>query len=335
MRRGETGLSLVVGIDKPAGMSSHDVVNRCRRIFGEKRIGHTGTLDPLASGAMAVCVGPATKLSSHLTAHRKEYAARIVFGTSTTTDDAEGDISRQLPVPSALYDEERARAILSALEGRQQQLPPVYSAVKVQGVKSYEAARKGRIIDLRPREIEVFSAELLALGSDEEGRLFWDVRLSVSAGTYIRSIARDLGKAQGSCAHMGGLRRLRSGNLALGSCVSLEALEENPHAAVLDPIRLLGLRYLVVDDEHRRKSVANGGKLSARNVELYECLDEGDEPYSSCVPAALASQAPLVAGEELAVLVDNRLAALYEYDGERDCLKAVCGFAQGVSRGTV
>lgn len=335
MKRGETGLSLVVGVDKPVGMSSHDVVNRCRRIFGEKRIGHTGTLDPLASGAMAVCVGPATKLSSHLTAHDKEYLARITFGASTTTDDTEGDILREAPVPAQLQDEDCARSILAALKGPHKQLPPAYSAVKVNGVKSYEAARKGRIIDLRPRDIEVYDAQLIAVGTDDAGRLFWDARFSVSAGTYIRSIARDLGVANGTVAHMAALRRLRSGNLSLGDCISLETLEANPQAAVLDPIRLLGLRYLMVNDEHRRKCVVNGGKLSVRDLQLFECVDQGGQLFSSCVPAVVASQKPLAAGEEVAVLVDNKLLALYEYDGGLDCLKSICGFAQGVSRGTV
>lgn len=336
MKRGATGLSLVVGVDKPVGMSSHDVVNRCRRIFGEKRIGHTGTLDPLASGAMAVCIGPATKLSAHLTAHDKEYLARIVLGTATATDDREGEVLRELPVPAALHDEETARTVLEGLVGRHKQLPPAYSAVKVGGVKSYEAARKGNVIDLRPREIEIYRAQLVGLGTDEAGRLCWDARFSVSAGTYIRSIARDLGTANGTCAHLGGLRRLRSGRLSLGQCVSLEALEKDPQAAVLDPVRLLGLRFLVVDDARRQKAVVNGGKLSVRGVRLLECLDVADaQRYDSCVPAVVTSQRPLVAGEEVAVLVDNKLLALYEYDGALDCLKSVCGFAQGVARGTV
>lgn len=333
MQRGASGLSFVVGVDKPVGMTSHDVVNRCRRIFGEKRIGHTGTLDPMASGAMAVCVGPATKLSNYLTAHDKDYLARIVFGSSTDTDDAEGSVVRQAEVPAALADADAARAALAGMVGPQEQMPPAYSAIKVGGVKSYEAARKGKIIDLRPRPIEVFAADLVSIGRGEDGALQWDARFSVSAGTYIRSIARDLGIANGTCAHLGALRRMKSGRLSLAACVSLEALEGDPSIGRIDPIELLGLRYIAVQGPVQEKAVQNGGKLSVRGARIMELLDPS--ALHECLPAAVESRRAPEAGELFAILRENKLAAIYEYDDDAACLKPRCGFAQGVSRGTV
>ena len=337
MRRGESGLSFVVGVDKPKGMTSHDVVNRCRRIFGEKRIGHTGTLDPMASGAMAVCVGPATKLSNYLTFHDKAYMARIVFGQATDTDDAEGAVIRTAEVPDQLSDMAFAQAALSRMVGVSSQMPPAYSAIKVNGVKSYEAARKGKVIDLRPRQIEVYRADLAFAGHDEQGRLFWDVRFEVSAGTYVRSIARDLGVSLGTCAHLGALRRLRSGRLSVGECVSLEALENDANAGRIDPLRLLGTRYASVDDAAISKAVANGAAVSPAALRLLERFEPEtpNEQDSSCTPYVAPSEAPLAEGEIVALLRDNRLVALYGYDCGSGLLKSRCGFSQGVTRGII
>ena len=337
MKRGESGLSFVVGVDKPAGLTSHDVVDRCRRIFGEKRIGHTGTLDPLASGAMAVCVGPATKLSNYLTFHDKAYAARIAFGAATDTDDAEGQVIREAAVPARIGDAEWAAERLRRLVGRHNQLPPAYSAIKVGGVKSYEAARKGNLIDLTPRPVEIYRAELIGVGWTDDGLPYWDARIEASAGTYIRSIARDLGHAERTCAHLAALRRLRSGRLDVGECVSPEALAADPSAGRLDPIALLGLRYLVADGERQRASVANGGKLGVRGLALYELRGSAafDPACSPCTSVAAPSERPPEPGETLAVLVGNALAALYLFDGDAGCLKPRCVFAQGVSRGSI
>lgn len=337
MRRGGTDLSLVVGIDKPCGMTSHDVVNRCRRIFGEKRVGHTGTLDPMASGAMAVCVGPATKLSNYLTFHDKAYLARIVFGTATDTDDAEGAVVRTAAVPERLADGACAQAVLDALVGKASQLPPAYSAKKVGGVKAYEAARRGQVIDLRPREVEIFAAELAFIGRTPEGALFWDARFEVSAGTYIRSIARDLGVANGTCAHLAALRRVRSGALSVGECVSLEALEDDPRLGRLDPVRLLGARYAAADSPALEKAARNGGRIAASDLVLLEIRDASGAcaDDSPCLPAAVRSQRPLGDGELVGILNQNKLIALYAYEGGSGLLKPQCGFAQGVSRGIV
>ena len=135
-KRGTTDLSLMVAVDKPSGMTSHDVVNRVRRIFGERRVGHTGTLDPLASGVLPVCIGPATRLDNYLVGHAKSYVVSVIFGAATDTDDAEGEVIRTGDVPEEVFDPFFATTFVAGLVGKSKQLPPVYSAIKVAGTKA-------------------------------------------------------------------------------------------------------------------------------------------------------------------------------------------------------
>jgi tRNA pseudouridine55 synthase len=330
-RRNSTGLSLVVGIDKPAGLTSHDVVSRVRRIYGERRCGHMGTLDPAATGALAVCVGPATRLNAQLKAHDKTYEFTVVFGTSTDTDDAEGEVTRIMSVPDEVRRVDYARSQVHALVGKRRQLPPVYSAIKVDGKRSYEQARQGNVIDLTPRDIEVFDARLISIEEDG-GALSWRVRASVSAGTYVRSIARDLGYELNTCAHVGQLRRLRAGRLHVRDCTTLEQLEEDPFGALLDPVRLLGLRFTFLDDVQLVK-VANGGKLSVRNVKLYGYDGCAAQPCT-CTGGVRESRKALADGEAICMVAGNELMAIYEYDEGLGALKSRCGFARGVRRGS-
>lgn len=332
-KRGSSGLSLVLGVDKPVGMSSHDVVNRVRRVFGERRVGHTGTLDPLASGVLVVCVGPAARLDAHLTGHGKTYQVRVAFGTATATDDAEGEVTKTLPVPSELSDEAFARREVAALVGKHRQLPPVYSAVKVGGQKAYAAARAGHIVDLTPRDIEIYGARLLGLG-EADGALCWDVEVHVSKGTYVRSIARDLGVHLGTCAHVAALRRTALGTLRVEDCVSLEALEELGARAAIDPVRLLGLRFVFARGR-LAEDVAVGRAMRAADVTVCERVRQATPALEMCACSAgvVPSPAPLAAGEVVSVIKDNRLAALYAFDEAKGVLKPSCVFSTGVSRG--
>lgn len=343
-KRGESGLSLVVGVRKPRGMTSHDVVNRVRRIFGEKRVGHAGTLDPLATGVLAVCIGSATRLSEHLTSHDKSYVVRIAFGCATDTDDAEGIVTDRAPVPAQVRDRAFAERYVASLVGRAKQLPPVYSAIKVDGRKACDEARKGTIIKVQPRDIEIYRAELLAVGEDvvelkgAEGpcaidTVTWDIAFSVSKGTYIRSIARDAGEALGCYAHVGALERTVAGGLALEDCCTLEALEAVKERAALDPVRLLQKRFVFVRDE-RLRAVENGGSLSAREIELFS-YDAGKahREACACMSDLRESTAPLEDGELVSVIGRNRLLALYGYEERGRRLKPAKVFQGGVSRG--
>jgi len=239
-RRGATALSGVLLVDKPAGISSHGVIARLRRLTGEGRIGHAGTLDPEATGLLVVLFGPATKLSETLHGADKRYEATIRFGAQTTTDDREGEVIARSDVSSELFDPARAQALLDTFIGVQEQQPPQFSAIKVGGVKAYEAARKGRELEVAPRQIEVFEARLLAC---DPATQTWTVDFCVSKGTYIRALARDIGRAAGTHAYLSGLRRTQSGTLRLDNAHALEEIEQYLHAADAggDPLALADL----------------------------------------------------------------------------------------------
>ncbi|MDR0347733.1 MAG: tRNA pseudouridine(55) synthase TruB, partial [Coriobacteriales bacterium] len=220
-RRGATDLCGIIAVDKPAGITSHDVVDRLRRITGEGRIGHAGTLDPAATGLLLVCVGPATRLSDALMAREKTYEARVIFGTATDTDDAEGTPIATAEVPAELADVDFAKGVLAGFVGLQQQKPPHFSARKKNGKKAYELARAGKPVELEPRDVTIYELRLIAATAT-----YWDIEARVSKGTYIRALARDLGEAVGSRAHLGALRRTRVGALSVEAAHTLEELQD-------------------------------------------------------------------------------------------------------------
>lgn len=210
-----------LNIDKPAGMTSHDVVAKVRRLAGQKRVGHGGTLDPAATGVLPIALGEATRLVEYLVDGRKRYLAEVRLGITTTTEDAEGEIVAEQPVP-ALNPEELARAV-QPFVGTIQQVPPMYSAIQVAGQRLYDLARQGQVIELEPRTVEIDRIEVLG----------WQppiVTLDVvcGKGTYIRSLARDLGAALGCGAHLAALRRTQVGPLGIDSAVPLATLLDDP-----------------------------------------------------------------------------------------------------------
>lgn len=253
-------LNLLLGVDKPAGMTSHDVVARVRRAVGERRVGHAGTLDPMATGVMIVGIGQATRLLGLLTLDTKSYTAQITFGAETTTDDAEGEVSREAPVPERLFDEPLARDALARLVGEQLQVPPAYSAISVQGVRAYRRARAGEEVALEPRRIEVFEARLLDV---DAAASTWRVAFKVSKGTYIRALARDLGRSVGSAAHLSGLQRTASGGVGLSRCIELDDVTpETARVHAIDPVTALQLPRVRVA-EGLRPDILCGKRLDA------------------------------------------------------------------------
>jgi tRNA pseudouridine55 synthase len=212
-------VSGVLVIDKPIGLTSHDVVQIIRRGTGIRRAGHTGTLDPRASGVLVVLIGPAVRLSEYVSASDKRYQATIRLGSSTDTYDAEGTITSETPANH--ISEERFDEILQTYVGEIEQVPPPYSAVKVKGKKAYEMARKGEQVDLEPRKIQVYSLDILE----------WDppevvIDAYCSSGTYVRSLANDLGESLGTGAYLIGLRRTKSGRFTLRDAVPLRRIKE-------------------------------------------------------------------------------------------------------------
>jgi tRNA pseudouridine55 synthase len=215
MRQSTTdGLLLV---DKPAGMTSHDVVLAARRAFGESRIGHAGTLDPFATGLLVLLLGRATRLLPYLDGIPKEYEASIVLGCETDTDDLHGTVVKTAPPPS---DAAIAEAI-GRLTGPLEQIPPAYSAKRVAGRRAYDAARAGVTLELAPASVEVFVWRNVSRAGD-----VLRATIECGAGTYVRALARDLGRLAGSAAHLGALRRTRSGPFRVDDAVSLDMLRE-------------------------------------------------------------------------------------------------------------
>lgn len=240
-KRGPSKLNLLLAVDKPVGCTSHDVVAKCRRALGERRVGHAGTLDPLASGVMLIGVGQATRLLGMLTLDTKSYLADITFGIETNTDDAEGEaVNTVAPVPQ-LMDADFTRKALAGFLVKQMQVPPAFSAISVNGVRAYKSARAGEAVELPPRPIEVFAADLIAISGSAEAPV-WTVAFTVSKGTYIRALARDLGRAVEGAAHITALRRTSSGCVSIGSCLAVDELTpELAHQRALDPIATLGV----------------------------------------------------------------------------------------------
>jgi tRNA pseudouridine55 synthase len=204
----------ILNINKPSGWTSHDVVARVRRLSGEKRVGHAGTLDPLAEGVLPVLLGRATRLADFIQAGRKTYVARIALGTATTTDDLEGDVVETRAVPP-LVDIE---SVLDRFRGDILQTPPAYSAVKVAGQRAYAVARRGGTLTLEPRPVTIYALRALSLEP-------LTLEVTCSRGTYIRSLARDLAIALGTVGHLAHLVRTRVGPFLLEHAVALEGLD--------------------------------------------------------------------------------------------------------------
>jgi tRNA pseudouridine55 synthase len=213
-------VSGVLVVDKPVGLTSHDVVQIVRRGTGIRRAGHTGTLDPRASGVLVILIGPAVRLSEYVSASDKRYQATIRLGSTTDTYDSEGTITSSFEVGD--IDEQEFDEILQKFVGEMEQVPPPYSAVKVKGRKAYEMARKGEEVELEPRTINVYSLEVLEWAPPEAV-----VDVYCSSGTYVRSLAHDLGKELGTGAHLVGLRRTKSGRFTLRDAVPLRRLQES------------------------------------------------------------------------------------------------------------
>lgn len=208
----------IIVLDKPPLKSSHDMVYAVRRLSGEKRVGHAGTLDPLATGVLVICVGNAVRLSEYLIEHDKTYRARVRMGVETDTFDASGKITSTQAVNVSRHQVEDA---LASFVGKISQVPPSHSAVQRDGVRAYKLARQGVVMEMEPRPVEIYSIRFLEFDGSEA-----EFEVHCSKGTYIRSLAHDLGATLGTGAHLTALRRLASGDFTLEQSVTIDALAE-------------------------------------------------------------------------------------------------------------
>ena len=249
----------ILPVDKPIGPTSHDIVLGVRRALGESRVGHTGTLDPFASGLLLLCLGRATRLSQYLTGLDKEYLASVQLGLRTTTDDGEGSTLEEGAGWRDLSGAEVEEA-LSTLRGTLLQTPPLFSAKKVGGEAAHRRARRGEALDLRPVEVTVHELELVGLSLP-----LLDLRVHCSSGTYVRSLARDLGERLGVGGYLAALRRTRVGSFRVEDATPPRALTD-AHvllAALIDPARALAHMPSVDVDAEDARRLAHGQAVAA------------------------------------------------------------------------
>jgi tRNA pseudouridine55 synthase len=263
----------LLNIDKPAGITSHDVVAQIRRVTGVRRVGHAGTLDPLATGVLLVGVGRTTRLIEYLVGRSKTYEARLKLGQATNTYDTEGEVTAERPFSHITTEEIDNH--LAAFRGQIEQQPPMYSAIKKDGQPLYKLARQGIEIEVPTRQVTIYALELLAYNAP-----FVDLRVTCSAGTYIRSLAQDLGQALGCGAHLTGLRRTAIGDFGVETAVSLPDLTPNnlndyllpPDTAVAHFPRLILSREESQQWQHGMSIVQQPDQPS--NSELVRTYDE-------------------------------------------------------------
>jgi tRNA pseudouridine55 synthase len=284
--RDPSGLNGVLVVDKPSGPTSHDVVDRVRAALGTRRAGHTGTLDPFATGVLPVCVGKATRLVRFLASGSKTYRAAVRLGFATTTDDLTGEpLAEPRPVPA---DVEQLRAACGTFVGELTQTPPAYSAKHVGGRRLYELARAGRLVEAPVARVRVLSLELLSVAGD-----VFEIEVSCSPGTYIRAIARDLGEALGCGGHLVSLRRTRSGEFDLSQATPWDALEPRAEIRVVPMAGLLvsvpavtvgpeGVAAVRHGRDLRRALVLEG--FPEERPQLIRILNSGGELLGLAVP---------------------------------------------------
>ena len=246
----------IIIINKEKNWTSNDIVQKLKGILHEKT-GHTGTLDPLATGVLPILVGKGTSLSKYLINHDKEYVATIKLGEKTSTGDQEGEIIEKEPVTEKMLDDDNIKQVLKSFLGKQSQIPPMYSAIKVKGKKLYEYARSGKTVEVKARDIEIFDISLISVSKDIKEIIF---KVWCSKGTYIRSLCEDIAEKLGTVGFMSGLNRIRVGDFRIeqavrisdvvdggtlkgnavinSSFISMENFMENKSKIVLDDIRL-------------------------------------------------------------------------------------------------
>lgn len=268
----------IVNVNKPVGMTSHDVVYRFRRMLGIKKIGHTGTLDPDACGVLPMCVGKGTKLAEMLTASDKQYLAELTLGAVTDTQDKSGEVLKRFEVD---VTEAEIKKVISEFVGEIQQIPPMYSAIKIDGKKLYELAREGKTIERHPRTVTISNISIKNIDLEKNTV---EMLVDCSKGTYIRTLCNDIGEKLGCGGYMSSLMRTKTGRFTIDEAYSLEVLEEmskNGDYSFLTPVSEVLSEYeRIVLGERNAKKVRNGVPISVEGAddgETYRVFDEAGE----------------------------------------------------------
>ena len=248
----------IIVINKPKGYTSHDVVAKVKKILNIKKVGHTGTLDPNATGVLPLLLNDGTKLSKYLIEHDKEYEVVLKLGIKTDTADVEGNVVKEDNFKLGSITEEKMSEVLKSFIGIQEQIPPMYSAIKVKGKKLYEYARSGETIEVKPRKIEIYNIELLGVSNNENELSF---RVECSKGTYIRSLCEDIAEKIGTLGYMKELKRTKVGTFNINSSIGLEELEKNK-----DDIDFLQKSIISIEDFFKENEKI---QLNNKDLRLY------------------------------------------------------------------
>ena len=273
----------IINVNNPLGITSHDVVYRLRKILGIKKIGHTGTLDPDAEGVLPMCIGRGTKLAEELTAKEKQYLAELTLGIVTDTQDISGEVLERQDVS---LNEEKIKEAIMSFVGDIEQVPPMYSAVKVDGKKLYELAREGKTVELAPRPVTIFAIDIQSVDLRENKVTFL---VDCSKGTYIRTLCHDIGKKLGCGGVMSALKRTRSGDFKIENAFTLEEVEEkakNNDFSFLIGIDVVLSHYdkVVLADRNARR-LCNGIEVKLNGIEdekIFRVYDEQGKFLALC-----------------------------------------------------
>ena len=261
----------IVIIDKPKDLTSHDIVYKVKKIVKEK-VGHTGTLDPMAEGVLLLLVGKATKYSKYLINHDKKYIVELLLGKTTDTLDVEGKILKEENVDLRILEKENVEKTLEKFIGEQKQIPPIYSAIKVKGKKLYEYARKGENVEIPTRKINIYNIKLLGIDKKNKKISF---EVSSSKGTYIRSLCQDIAKALGTIGYMTNLKRTKLGIFDIKDSVSLEEFEKNPTKYIIPLEEILKENESIILTNKKLELFLNGVKLKENKKDgLYKIYND-------------------------------------------------------------
>ena len=265
-------MDAIFNVLKPPQMTSHDVIGFLRRVLNTKKIGHGGTLDPDAAGVLPVFAGSATRLLEFAVEGRKEYIAEFTLGAQTVTGDDSGEVVKTMPVPA--FGKQELEAVLAQFTGKQMQLPPMYSAIKINGKKLYQLARQGVEVERTARPIDVYKLELLHYTATS-----FTVRVACSKGTYIRVLGEDLATALGTCGTMSFLLRTQVGAYMIDKACTLQEIAENPEACAAEPLTAVAELPKLKVNARQAARITNGVRTTVAQTAdgRYVLLGPGDE----------------------------------------------------------
>ena len=270
----------IVIINKPKGCTSHDIVYKVKKIFNEKT-GHTGTLDPMAEGVLPILIGKGTLCSKYLINHDKKYIVKLQLGIKTDTGDSEGNIIKEQHVDANKLCNQKIQDVLTSFIGKQEQIPPIYSAIKVNGKKLYEYARKGEKIDIKPRTIEIYSINLIKYLPEEKQIEF---EVYCGKGTYIRSLCEDIASKLETIGYMKELKRIQVGNFKIEDSITIDELQKNINNNNFIEQKIISLEKIFEDKPKIKLSnkkiqlLLNGVKLTQNeNDGIYRIYNQNDD----------------------------------------------------------